>query len=121
VLTVDDDDLLQEAMAMLLDGLGHQQVVAMRGEDALALLAEGHRPDVVILDMNMPGLGGAKTLAHLRQLRPAVPVLLATSRVDTAIFDLLNLYPGVRLLSKPFTSEDLRRKLDEVVLGSEGS
>ena len=56
----------------------------------------------MILDMNMPGLGGAGTLPRLRTLRPKVPVFLATGRADQIALDLISLHSGVTLLSKPF-------------------
>ena len=114
VLLVDDDDLVQEALTLLLEELGHQRHLASRGEDALALLEGGLKPDVIILDVNMPGLGGAKTLAHICQTWPEIPVLLATGRVDPGVFALLDNYPAVGLLTKPFTHADLVQKLQAI-------
>ncbi len=111
VLLVDDDDLVQCSVTMLLEVLGHQALVASSGEEALAKIAEGCRPDAVVLDMNMPGLGGAGTLPRLHELCPGLPVLLATGRADQGALDLVAAHPGVRLLSKPFTLEELREGL----------
>ena len=99
---------------MLLEELGHQRYTASRGEDALALLEGGLRPDLIILDVNMPGLGGAKTLARIRETWPEIPVLLATGRVDPAVFELLKRHPGVGLLTKPFTHEELVLKFGAI-------
>jgi CheY-like chemotaxis protein len=82
------------------------------GEEALAVLDLDCRFNLVILDMNMPGLGGAATLPHLRALRPGLPVLLTTGRSDTAALELLDTYPGVGMLAKPFMLEDLRQSLE---------
>ena len=59
-----------------------------------------------MLDMNMPGLGGAGTLPLLRPLRPALPVLLATGRADQTALDLVEAHPGVTLLSKPYAMRE---------------
>ncbi len=91
--------------------MGHSTVTVSSGEEALALLEGGFQPDVVMLDMNMPGLGGAGTLPLLRQLRPALPVLLATGRADQTAQDLVAAHPGVTLLSKPYAMRELRRQL----------
>ena len=111
VLLVDDDELIQTTLTLLLEVLGHGVRIAPSGEAALAEVATGYRPDVVILDMNMPGMGGAGALPRLRALLPAVPILLATGRADQTVLDLIAQAPGVTLLAKPFSLEDLRRHL----------
>ena len=61
--------------------------------------------------MNMPGLGGIGTLPRLRALCPALPILLATGRIDQAALDLTRVHPLVTLLSKPFSMGELRQHL----------
>jgi len=111
VLLIDDDELIQSSLQELLAVLGHQVIPAMSGEEALALLDAGCQPDAVILDMNMPGLGGAGTLPRLRAVRPGVPVLLSTGRSDRAALDLVKAHPRVTLLAKPFTLRELQQRL----------
>jgi len=60
----------------------------------------------------MPGLGGQGALPRLRALRPGVPVLLATGRVDQTAIDLAHAFPAVTLLPKPFGMDELRQRLD---------
>ena len=112
VLLVDDDELIQAAMESMIERLGHRPVVVPSGEAALAQVEAGLQPDVVILDLNMPGLGGAGTLPRLRSLLPEVPVLLATGRSDQRAMDLVQAHPGVSLLSKPFTLTELSAQLE---------
>ena len=111
VLLVDDDELVQGAIQMLLEILGHTVTASLTGEAALVLLEQGLQPDVVILDMNMPGLGGKGTLPGLRRLCPRVPVILATGRADQEALDLVAEYPHLTLMSKPFSFEELRGHL----------
>jgi CheY-like chemotaxis protein len=111
VLLVDDDELMQSAVESLLRALGHVVVTASSGEVALTTVEAGFIPDVVILDMNMPGLSGAGTLPRLRRMLPNVPVLLSTGRVDQAAKALVEAHPQVALLPKPFTMTDLEQKL----------
>jgi PAS domain S-box-containing protein len=111
VLLVDDDELIQNSMQGMLQRLGHRCTLARCGEEALALLESGLDPDVVILDINMPGLGGAGTLPRLRALRPTLPILLATGRADQTAQDLVQEHPFVTLLSKPFGMKELQAHL----------
>ncbi|MCE1204672.1 MAG: PAS domain S-box protein [Holophagaceae bacterium] len=111
VLLVDDDELIQNSMLGMLELLGHLACLATSGEEALARVEAGLRPDVVILDMNMPGIGGAGTLPRLRALLPAVPVLLTTGRADQTAQDLIKAHPHVTLLSKPFGIKELQAHL----------
>jgi PAS domain S-box-containing protein len=114
VLLVDDDELIQKATRLLVEALGHAVTLAASGEAALAALEQGLQPDVVILDMNMPGMGGKGALPRLRRLCPTVPVLLATGRADQEALDLVASQPLVALLSKPFSFEDLQDHLRQI-------
>ncbi len=111
ILVVDDDELIQESLQAVLEVLGHHAIPVLSGEAALAWLEGGASADGVILDMNMPGLGGASTLPRLRALRPDLPVLLSTGRADHQALALVEADPLVTLLSKPFTMGDLKRRL----------
>jgi CheY-like chemotaxis protein len=110
VLVVDDDELVQASMGILLHVLGHDATIVGSGEEALVRV-QGLMPDLVILDMNMPGLGGKGTLPRLRSLFPSLPVLLATGRVDQAALDLVESDGNTILLAKPFTLQDMRAKI----------
>ena len=114
VLLVDDDAMIQSSLLELLAVLGHNATGVYSGEEALAKLETGLNPDVVMLDMNMPGLGGSGTLPRLRALRPTLPVLLATGRVDQAALNLIEAYPFVTLLSKPFSMEELQQHFERI-------
>lgn len=111
VLLVDDDPLFQDSVRALLGKLGHSAVTAASGEEALSKLAEGYRPELVVLDLNMPGLGGAGTLPRLRAVLPEAAIILATGKPDQAAYDLVSSYPKVTLLTKPFTKADLSARL----------
>ena len=114
VLLVDDDELIQSSM-QAIPGMGGLRITsALSGEEGLALLESGLRPDLVILDMNMPGLGGAGTLPRLRELLPDIPVLLATGRADQNAQALAAAFPDVTLLPKPFGLGELQQRLESL-------
>ena len=118
VLLIDDDDLIQSSVQVILECLGYTAVsTAPSGERALAMLEGGLEADLVILDMNMPGLGGMGTLPRLRVLRPEVPVLLATGRIDQGALNLASTHSGVTLLPKPFGLRELQESIESIGLG----
>jgi signal transduction histidine kinase/CheY-like chemotaxis protein len=117
VLLVDDDELIQSSTKAILQALGHATVTAPDGESALAAIEAGFEPDVVILDMNMPGLGGVGTLPGLRSLLPEVPILLATGRADQAAVSLVEAHKHVTLMLKPFDKQELQKNLTRLGWG----
>ncbi|HJV91647.1 MAG TPA: ATP-binding protein [Holophagaceae bacterium] len=121
ILLVDDDELIRASMEAMIQALGHRVATVESGEAALEWLGSGRRPQLIILDMNMPGLGGAGTLPRLRALHPDLPVLLATGRADQAALDLTQAFPAVTLLPKPFTLGELRGRLEAFAPGPSGS
>jgi two-component system KDP operon response regulator KdpE len=79
ILIVDDEQAIRRALRPPLIELGFQFAEASRGEEALQLLRSGVY-DVVLLDINMPGIGGIETLRRIRSFAPRLPVLMLTVR-----------------------------------------
>jgi two-component system KDP operon response regulator KdpE len=79
VLIVDDEPAIRRALRPPLVELGFQVAEASRGEEALQLLRSATH-DVVLLDINMPGIGGIETLRRIRAAAPRLPVLMLTVR-----------------------------------------
>jgi len=77
VLIVDDEAAIRRALRPPLVELGLQVHEASRGEEALQLL-HSSPVDVVLLDINMPGIGGIETLRRIRAFAPRLPVLMVT-------------------------------------------
>ena len=79
VLVVDDEPAIRRALRPPLTELGFEMIEASRGEMALELLRT--EPfDAVLLDVNMPGIGGIETLRRIRALAPRLPILMLTVR-----------------------------------------
>jgi len=117
ILLVDDDELIRLSVGPMLIALGHTVQTAEDGQEALNLFAAGLEVDLVILDMNMPGLNGAETLPRLLALRPGQPVLMATGYSLESIAPLLEGRPNVHCLRKPFSLEEIRLKLEAIGTG----
>ncbi|HUY82615.1 MAG TPA: response regulator transcription factor [Acidobacteriaceae bacterium] len=79
ILLVDDEAAIRRALRTTLHELGFETAEVSRGEDALHL-ARAQPFDVVLLDLNMPGIGGMKTLERLRTAYPRLPILILTVR-----------------------------------------
>ena len=111
ILLVDDDDLFRDTAKPMLEVLGHRVQDASSGQEALRCLKAGQEADLVILDLSMPVMDGEETLGLLRILRPDLPVLLATGNADDRIPAILQQFPKVQILMKPFTSLEVKELL----------
>ena len=86
ILIVDDDLRLRQSFEKLLTAEGHQVWTAPDGETALNLV-QAHSPDMVIMDIRMPGMSGLETFKALHQIEPKLPVIIMTAfgTTETAI------------------------------------
>jgi PAS domain S-box-containing protein len=114
VLLVDDDEDVRILMTRMLTraGVGQARAVA-GGQEALDFLASGERPDLVILDQNMPGLDGVQTLELIRGLDPDLPVLISSGQPGIQEWPSFK-QPKVAVISKPFTMEEILAKLAQL-------
>ena len=78
ILVVDDEESIHLLYREELEDEGYQVISAMNGEDALKLF-ESEQPDLVILDINMPGMDGIEVLRQMKQMKPNVPVILSSA------------------------------------------
>lgn len=110
VLIADDDPLVRRLLAMLAGACGAECVEADNGLQALAFV-ERKRYDLVLLDLMMPVLDGAATLARLRQLPGAPPVLIVTGHADPLIEQRLAAAGAAGWLQKPLQPTEVQRTL----------
>ncbi|MCC7265005.1 MAG: sigma-54-dependent Fis family transcriptional regulator [Candidatus Latescibacteria bacterium] len=108
ILVVDDTPANLKLMSRAMAGAGYEAMVASSGEVALQL-AERFVPDLVLLDVTMPGLDGFEVCRRLKQHETtrAIPVIFLTARDDTA--DLVEGFRagGVDYVTKPFQKEEV--------------
>jgi len=78
ILVIDDEPQLRRAMKATLSSIGYAVVEVKTGEEALAVLDE-LRPDLILLDLNMPGIGGLETCRSIRE-RSDVPIIILSVR-----------------------------------------
>jgi CheY-like chemotaxis protein len=112
---VDDDELLRESVSDILTWQGHRAECAGGGQEALDALASGADFDLVILDLNMPGMSGAETLPRILEMRPGQRILVSSGYSEGISASLLEGRPMVHTLDKPFTSKELARKIADLL------
>ncbi len=112
ILVVEDDDLVRVSTVSMLRDMGYNCVHASDGADALDKLRAGLRPDLLFTDVIMPGPVKSRELAREAEaMHPGLPVLFTSGYSENAIVHQGRLDEGVQLLSKPFSREDLGRKI----------
>lgn len=119
VLVVDDDPDIRALMEIRLRRLGHRVVGAGSGEEALVLLAAVGAPDVVVLDVLMPGMSGLELLAVLRDdaAYRHVPAIFLSGLVREADIEAGRRL-GATYLLKPVVPGVLAAAVDDALAGS---
>jgi len=111
VLVVDDNEINALLLRAVLGGLGHRVMECHDGPAALAAV-ESQRFDLVLLDLNLPGMGGSAVAAELRQRAGSRPHLIAVTGDDAGARDAGALFDA--RLEKPVTPETLRALLEKL-------
>ncbi len=112
VLLVDDEESVRQVGRQVLEHLGFRVLTAADGDEAAHVFA-AHREHIraVVLDLTMPRMDGAETLAELRRIRPEVPVVLASGYAERELQDRFADAGFNGFLQKPYTVADMTRKL----------
>ena len=112
VLIADDQRVVRDGLSMLVELIDGVQVVgtASDGSEALAL-AEAHHPDVVLMDLRMPGMDGIAATGRLRQRVPAARVLVLTTYADDA-----TIVPALRAGALGYLTKDASAEQIEVAI-----
>ncbi len=111
ILFVDDDPLIAMSTTEMLEDLGHQVIGVSSGLHALDILKSEQPIDLMMTDHVMPGMTGVELAAATREVRPTLPILLATGYAE--------LPEGAQLdlprLAKPYHQDQLRVRLDQLL------
>jgi DNA-binding response OmpR family regulator len=113
ILLVDDDALLRRSLVLNLEEAGYRASATATAEDALAL-ATRDRPDLILLDIGLPGMDGLDALRHF-QSRIGVPVIFLTAR-RRGLDEVLGLQLGADdYITKPFDKDVLLARIKTVL------
>ncbi|RME29239.1 MAG: response regulator [Deltaproteobacteria bacterium] len=119
ILHVDDDPAIREIVRLLLEKIGGFAVTSVAsGQEALAIV-QRQPPDLVLLDVMMPGMSGPETLQALRdrQEHASLPVVFLTAKVLQSEMEQLARLDPAGIIQKPFRGEDLVSKVRQVLAG----
>jgi len=113
VLLVDDEEDFISALSERLRVRNYDSQVATSGEAALSQIQED-RPDIVVLDLKMPGIGGMETLTKIKAIDPSIDVIMLTGSLDREVGETA-IRAGASLhVFKPIDIEDLSGKLEHI-------
>jgi PAS domain S-box-containing protein len=109
VLVVDDDTLVLQSAAALLEDLGHRVLQANSGQEALSVLEKHPEIEILITDHAMPKMTGAELATVIQKQRPALGIVLATGYAELPP----DLVANLARLAKPFTQNDLEAAISK--------
>jgi CheY-like chemotaxis protein len=118
ILVCDDEEAMRALMRAALDPLGCEIVEARDGDEALAL-AQSRGPDLIVLDMMMPGRTGLEVLAELRRDAEYAdtPVIVLTARAQASDREAAALVGASRFITKPFSPRELCASVEQLLNG----
>ncbi len=114
VLMVDDEARFRETTRKILAGKGFDTILAENGEQAVEKLEDS--PDVIILDIRMPGMDGHEVLARIRETHPDLPVIMLTGHGDQASAEQALAQGASDYLAKPCDIDLLADRIREAFM-----
>ena len=116
VLLVEDDAKLLELTTASLREMGYNVIPAAHATEALAVISQNTTIDLLLTDIVMPDINGRKLADQAREIRPTLKVLYMTGFTRNAVVHNGVLDDGVQLLAKPFTLDELAKKVREALV-----
>lgn len=119
ILVVDDDKLVRESIADVLQSAGHAVVLAANGEEGLDALGR-EAVDLVVLDILMPKREGIETILEIRKSRKTLPVLAISGGDVTGWTDILRIAKTLgasETLAKPFMVSEFVERVSRLLAG----
>ena len=120
VLVVDDDEDVRDTLARALEDEGYGAASAATGPEALELVRR-EVPDVVLLDLKLPGMGGPEVLKEIRKRHPDLPVVIVTGYPDSDLMAEAMRYSPLLLLPKPVEPQQVLEAVSLALGGSKSS
>jgi excisionase family DNA binding protein len=114
VLIVDDDTRLREFLRVSLEHAGYEVGEASNGQEALAAIAE-ERPDLVLLDVVMPGIDGWQILQSLEERHGSIPVIMFSGQIDEQAAAAAAEGGARGFVGKPFDPQELLARARQLV------
>ncbi|HSO20894.1 MAG TPA: response regulator, partial [Desulfosarcina sp.] len=121
ILLVDDESMILEVGKAMLEKLGYRVTAVDRGEAAINYVRDADvAPDLVILDMIMPGMDGGKTFQRIREIRPDMPVMLSSGYSLNGKANTIMQSGCNGFIQKPFDIAELSKKIRSILGAAKG-
>ena len=114
VLVVEDDAAVRMVVLDELSELGYRTIAAIDGPSALPILHSERAIDLLLTDVGLPGMNGRQVAEIARQHRPGLRVLFMTGYAEQASSRTSFLAPGMDMITKPFTMDDLAARISSI-------
>jgi two-component system cell cycle sensor histidine kinase/response regulator CckA len=119
ILVLDDETDVRKLVATILTSNGYKVLTADDGEGAIKAFKKSKQPiDLALLDVVSPGMSGPMVADRLAALQPGLRVLYMSGFDNTSVVQRYVVEKGCALLTKPFTEQQLTKKVREVLTGS---
>ena len=115
LLVVEDDAAVRMIVLDELNELGYVTLQAVDGPTAIPILQSAQKIDLLLSDVGLPGLNGRQIAEIGRQHRPGLPVLFMTGYTQSAASRADFLAPGMEMIAKPFSMDELAAKIREML------
>jgi PAS domain S-box-containing protein len=119
ILVVEDDDELRAYTVETLNELGYRVLQAANATEALEILDRGDDVDLLFTDVVMPGINGRQLADEAMRRRPGLKLLFTTGYTRNAIVHHGRLDPGVQMVGKPFSFDELGTRIRALLDGKE--
>jgi CheY-like chemotaxis protein len=118
ILLVDDDQNIRELLKEILDRFDYRVLSAQSGEESLEIYREKKdKIDLVLMDLNMPGMGGRQCLKELLDLEPALKVIVSSGHCTQGEIEETMRLGAAEFLTKPYHHSELLKKIRETLDG----
>jgi two-component system cell cycle sensor histidine kinase/response regulator CckA len=115
ILVAEDDDALRHLIEVILGRFGYQVISATNGLDAMkAFESQAGRIDLLLTDLNMPGMTGRDLAKKVREMRPGCRVLAMTGYAQPGVFEGME-SEGLLVMTKPFNAQMLGARIRAVL------
>ncbi|MCC6740394.1 MAG: response regulator [Planctomycetia bacterium] len=113
ILLVEDEEAVRKLAAHVLSAKGYRVLEAESGIAARDLVGDKEAIDLLLTDLVMPKMGGHDLAVHLRRNRPGLRVIYMSGYAPDAVLEGMPPEPGATFLNKPFSTQELVRKVQE--------
>ncbi len=115
ILLADDEEMLSDLLAELLESNDYNVIKVSSGKEALRVLTEEIKVDLLIIDYNMPEMSGLETIERIRKLNLDVPVILSSGVTDFDADEIMDKYEINSCVQKPYVFETMLETIQTVI------